>query len=293
MADAAALKKQEALKYLQLEIREKGAHNQAVADRFIQAGKQGDVDAMQCLLDGGVDVNTIHNRTCSTALVQAASQNRVPAVEFLLQQPGIDINIPTGTGDTALVKASMKGNLDIVHMLLQSGKLTEADINVRDNNAYGALQYAAMHGQHEVLQALLLNPQTLAVNTSGTKDLTKDAKVHEIIDAYDLAGPEGLQRLLKGEPVEAPAPDPAPAPEPELDEPKPGGRPGPQASQAGLAKGTASPARRTAQGRPAPKAKPGAKPGAAPVKPAAKVASPTTKSPGLSSTRAAKKMVPP
>jgi ankyrin repeat protein len=83
------------------------------------AGKHGNIDMIDVLIEGGVDVNYL-NPGGYTVLMKTAQWGRLEAAQHLVEKYNADLNIVSKEG-TALFFAARNGFLDIVQYLLSKG----------------------------------------------------------------------------------------------------------------------------------------------------------------------------
>lgn len=83
------------------------------------AAKHGNIEMIDILIEGGVDVN-YKNPGGYTALMKAAQWCKLEAVEHLVEKYNADLNLVSKEG-TALFFAARNGCLDIVQYLLKKG----------------------------------------------------------------------------------------------------------------------------------------------------------------------------
>src|SRR5579863_3365829 len=144
------------------------------------AARTDGTEAVEALVNAGLDVNATEPRTGTTALMWAALQNQPFVVKALLKS-GADVNArslipnfphtpPAVVGDkleegmsyigqsalpkggwTALMYAAREGSLEAAKMLADSG----ADLNVTDPDGTSALEYAVINGHYDVGKMLL------------------------------------------------------------------------------------------------------------------------------------------
>ncbi len=144
------------------------------------ASRTGSVEAVQYLLNSGLDVNATEPRTGTTALMWAAFENR-PFVIRALLNAGASLNArsliasfphtpPAVVGDaleedmsyigqsvlpkggwTALMYAAREGSLDAAGALANAG----AHLNITDPDGTSALEYAIINGHYDVAKLLL------------------------------------------------------------------------------------------------------------------------------------------
>jgi ankyrin repeat protein len=104
-------------------------------------------------------------------VIHAAEQGNVAAVQELLEG-GYDVNEMTSTGVTALMKAAHAGHVAVVKELLRH----EADITLHDfTNSTTALVLACATGRVEVVELLLLQAQNGA-NTGFVRDADNECR---------------------------------------------------------------------------------------------------------------------
>ena len=127
-----------------------------------QAAKEGDIAAIQKLLDQGANINEnaiVGGSMNGSLLSQAAYYCRIEAVKYLIHK-GADINNATGWTDYGasggelrpLHMAARSGCTEAIKLLLDAG----ADINERANEFRGsALAIAAYHGNIKSVKYLL------------------------------------------------------------------------------------------------------------------------------------------
>lgn len=127
-----------------------------------QAAKEGDIAAIQKLLDQGANINEnaiVGGSMNGSLLSQAAYYCRIEAVKYLIDK-GADINNATGWTDYGasggglrpLHMAASSGCTEAIKLLLDAG----ADIDVRANDMHGAaLAIAAYHGNVKSVKYLL------------------------------------------------------------------------------------------------------------------------------------------
>jgi serine/threonine-protein phosphatase 6 regulatory ankyrin repeat subunit B len=151
--------------------------------QIYECAKDGNVGAVQALIDQKVDVNTACPTRQFTPLIAAVFNSDLAMIDLLLKCPTLDINVKGRQGMTALHYASQIGNVEVVGRLLAA----RADRAIQDDrgmlprdvaerkgftDVYNMLRFdpkqvsiclAAMHGDWLVIQSLLL--QGVSVNT--------------------------------------------------------------------------------------------------------------------------------
>ena len=182
-----------------------------VNERFQQAARQGNVDAIENLLQNEqVDPSADHNAAISIA----SAYGRLRVVERLLQDPRVD---PSDDHNKAIRNASAYGKFPVVELLLQNPRVNPSDV---DNDA---IRKASENGHLLVVERLLQNPR---VNPSDVHNeairkasenghlpvvecLLKDKRVDPSDDnnyAIQMASANGhlrvIERLLKDKRVD-------------------------------------------------------------------------------------------
>nr|GMC84178.1 putative ankyrin repeat protein RF_0381 [Ipomoea batatas] len=107
-----------------------------LGDNLCAAARNGDVGAIQKLLDHGANVNG-RDQNGWTALHRAAFKGRIEAARALIDN-GVDVNCRDEEGYTALHCAVECGHADVAELLVKKG----ADIDARTNKGVTALQIA-------------------------------------------------------------------------------------------------------------------------------------------------------
>ena len=125
-------------------------HIRPQQEKLIKAAEARDLQAIQSLVDQGVDTNT---STCigQPILVMAAWDSYTDVVALLIAK-GAYINTEDAySKDTALKAAACVGNSELVKILINAG----ADLNVKDRDGYTALHLAARNKRIEAVELLI------------------------------------------------------------------------------------------------------------------------------------------
>ncbi|MEK6743481.1 MAG: ankyrin repeat domain-containing protein [Nitrospirota bacterium] len=162
-----------------------------------RAARDGDIAAIQKLLDQGANINEnaiVGGSMNGSLLSQAAYYCRIEAIKYLIHK-GADINNATGWTDYGasggglrpLHMAARSGCTEAIKLLLDAG----ADIDVRANELFGtALAIAAYHGNIKSVKYLL----------ERGADVDDASQVLEALDGLrERGGKEGLALLQKFE----------------------------------------------------------------------------------------------
>jgi ankyrin repeat protein len=112
------------------------------------AASEGDTDAVQTLLEKGVNVNA-EDEHGQTALMRAAFNGRMGVAQLLLAK-GADVNARGKEGQTALMVASESGHPDVIQALLMAG----ADVNAKMYDGPTALRLEEKNGQVGIVRLL-------------------------------------------------------------------------------------------------------------------------------------------
>ena len=115
---------------------------------FMAAAEEGNVAAIESLLDKGVGVNAI-DRDGYTALIRAAMYGQRACVQKLIEK-GSKVDVKSSIGWTALIAASYKGHKAIVELLIENG----ADVNGKTNDRNTAFTFASSEGYDEIVEIL-------------------------------------------------------------------------------------------------------------------------------------------
>jgi len=123
---------------------------------------QGNINILKLLLEKNAnpDIQGIYNYT--PLIVSSLLQNREEIVIELLKYTR-DINLKDNNRYTALIYAAKNGHTDIVQLLLQE----YANVNMQNNDSYTALTFAAQNGHTDIVRLLL--DKDANVNIQGNK----------------------------------------------------------------------------------------------------------------------------
>jgi ankyrin repeat protein len=136
---------------------------------FIEAAKEGNVSAIELLLDKGVDVNTI-DRDGNTALILAARYNQRACIQKLLEK-GSNVDTKNTIGWTALMIASQNGYKTVAELLIKN----DADVNAKANDGNTAFTFASYKDYNEIVDilkksgAVLVKYQDMKILTASLK----------------------------------------------------------------------------------------------------------------------------
>eukprot|EP00510_Aplanochytrium_minuta_P008054 CAMPEP_0184038682 /NCGR_PEP_ID=MMETSP0955-20130417/48464_1 /TAXON_ID=627963 /ORGANISM="Aplanochytrium sp, Strain PBS07" /LENGTH=263 /DNA_ID=CAMNT_0026327441 /DNA_START=50 /DNA_END=838 /DNA_ORIENTATION=- len=71
-------------------------------EQFKHAVKDGDLDAIQKFLDGGVDINEVYGSSGFAVIHMACADGNLKVLEFLIKQPGINLSQKDAFGNTPI-----------------------------------------------------------------------------------------------------------------------------------------------------------------------------------------------
>ncbi|MDZ7937217.1 MAG: ankyrin repeat domain-containing protein [Rhodoferax sp.] len=177
---------------------------------FFRAITSNNADAVQQLLERGVDPNT-PNPAGVPALVVALKIPAFEVAEALLKRPDIQVEVRNALDESPLMLAALQGSLEICQALIQR----DADVN---KPGWTPLHYAATNSHTAVMQLLLDNhayidaaspngstPLMMAAmygNSSAVKLLLEGGADPTLKNDLGLTAIEFAQRVKKAESVE-------------------------------------------------------------------------------------------
>jgi hypothetical protein len=118
---------------------------------LLRASWYGNIEAGQCLLDHGADIN-VRDRIGATPLFYAVFKGHFEFTRMLLIEKRLaSINdLDKNFGWSPLHYAVYDGKIQIVRLLLEHG----ADVNVRDESGETPSQFGSKYGRHEIVELL-------------------------------------------------------------------------------------------------------------------------------------------
>ncbi|GLC88808.1 ankyrin repeat domain-containing protein [Lysinibacillus piscis] len=121
-----------------------------LVEQLFEAVEQGDVQAVQAILQKPVDINAqdAHKRTA----LMKATYNHDVAIAKLLIEAGADVNKQDDMLNSPFLYAGAEGYLEIVKLTIQAG----ADPSITNRYGGTALIPAAEHGHIAVIEELLM-----------------------------------------------------------------------------------------------------------------------------------------
>lgn len=155
----------------------------ASANPSRRENNDGKVEAVREILQAGAGVNAGGPRGI-TALMEAATWGEAAVAEELADA-GAALDAGDHQGMTALMwaanqPASVRDTTDVVDYLIYAG----ADLNIKSNNGWTALDYARRHDTNPEVARLLEN----AGAKSGTSDATKEASEQDDLEQQPPSG---------------------------------------------------------------------------------------------------------
>ncbi|GHS93191.1 hypothetical protein AGMMS49949_06200 [Alphaproteobacteria bacterium] len=119
--------------------------------KLFNAIQNGDLEAVQQLLNEGADINAKDNSD-QTPLFIAVSKKETEIIKLLLDTKGIAVNAKNQEAErTSLHVAARDGFYDIVKLLVEK----EADVQAGDKHRSTPLHYAASNGKIDVVEFLV------------------------------------------------------------------------------------------------------------------------------------------
>jgi type II secretory pathway component GspD/PulD (secretin) len=120
-------------------------------EELVKAAMQGETAVVSALLDKGADVNAKGKYSGWTPLMVAAKKGDADLVNLLLSH-GADVDAKSrGRKRSALMEAVRNRSFESVKALLTA----YPDVDAVDWEGYTVLMFAAVSGQHEIVNALL------------------------------------------------------------------------------------------------------------------------------------------
>jgi uncharacterized protein len=118
-------------------------------DPIIEAGKNGNIRALEARIKAGAPVN-YRGKWGMTPLIWAAAKGHVPAAKYLISK-GAQVNIRANNRSTALMWACFGGHYDAVELLIRMG----AEVNAQSNQGRTALMSVCFKGNIKIAELLL------------------------------------------------------------------------------------------------------------------------------------------
>ncbi|KAL3715542.1 hypothetical protein ACJRO7_007297 [Eucalyptus globulus] len=161
-----------------------------LGDRLCAAAREGDVRAINRLLESGAAVNG-RDQHGWTALHRAAFKGRADAVRTLLDK-GVDVDARDEDGYTALHCGAESGQFDVVELLVKKG----ADVEARTNKGVTALQVAESL-QYAGIMRILVHGGALKDGARQVGGVARFAKTMELRDEQISNGGLKMKTTMK------------------------------------------------------------------------------------------------
>ena len=130
---------------------------------LIQFCEKGDLEGVKAALQRGEDVNSKDDFGWTGLM---GGRNHISVVALLLSTPNIDVNLKDNEGWSALHFAARWKNNETLKLLLN---VPSIDVNILDKNGWSAVHKAVDENNFEGLKLLLSHPSltTLSLNMKG------------------------------------------------------------------------------------------------------------------------------
>jgi hypothetical protein len=150
---------------------------------IISSARNGDIDAIESSLNGGVSIET-KSANGSTPLIVAAYSRRPKTVEYLLKR-GADINATDNNHCSALIHAAYYNSYDVAEILVQHN----ADQSIKDRYGNTAHDYATQYGYTRIATLLDAKPKEKPAAASPTafKSAKAGKRFHLCIFPWNMA----------------------------------------------------------------------------------------------------------
>lgn len=186
-----------------------------LAERFLEAVRQGDLAMVRALLEQGADIHAKDGLGSTALLLAARKTDQVELVRFLHERAPALLDERDTAGRTPLSWAAEQGHLSVLRFLGERGALVDAS----DASGHTPLFQAVLAGQREAAQLLITRGANVNVrdqygdtplimaSAKGHAALVRlllearaDAKVknQEGRTALERAANDEIRRLLRG-----------------------------------------------------------------------------------------------
>ena len=168
----------------------KDVNAETVNDAFITAAKNGNLDSLRILLDGGADIGKVGAEALIGASGSISSDTTEKVVGFLLEL-GVEVNTKNKDGWAPLHGAVFKGHLSVVRTLLDGGANVNAKCECRQylDGGWTPLLLAVENRRYEIVKELLDRGADVNAKENRGKTALMLAKYYD-------AGPDIVQVLL-------------------------------------------------------------------------------------------------
>jgi len=144
------------------------------------AAEAGAIDAVQALLDGGVEVDVRIDQGRSpmmNIIKEGKSGYGSPVVKVLLDN-GADPNLQDNSGSTALHYAAMNGRVDIIQLMIEHG----ASLDLTNDLGNTALHLSSSRSKSGAVSVLIEQGASLDLKNDNGETALDVAKEDEIIE---------------------------------------------------------------------------------------------------------------
>ncbi|CAH0042324.1 unnamed protein product [Clonostachys rhizophaga] len=128
----------------------------------------GDIELLEAMVEGGVDINYDPHECGNTIVTFAAAQGCVEALKFLLSVPGAQVNPKPGISCWPLGVAAHQGHARIIEVLLE---YPDTIVDATDENGNTPLLITA-HLDHKEATEVLLASYKLDINKKCSRGYT-------------------------------------------------------------------------------------------------------------------------
>ena len=163
-----------------VDINALASHNDYTA--LLQASRSSSIQFIETLIDLGADVDIQRTESKATPVLSATKWNNYLAASLFLRY-GTKVNVQVNDGKTPLHWAVILGNENLVRLLLQHN----ADVNIQDTGGYTPLHQLVKEGNTNLVRLLL--EHNADVNIQDTYGKTP---LHQSV----IEGDENLVSLL-------------------------------------------------------------------------------------------------
>ena len=150
-----------------VDINAPASHNDYTA--LLQASRSSSIQFIETLLDLGANVDIQRRESKATPVLSATKWNNYLAARLFLRY-GTKVNVQVNDGKTPLHWAVILGNENLVRLLLQHN----ADVNIQDNDGCTALHLSLLQShinQRKIFDTLVKHKAQI-INTCDAKGLT-------------------------------------------------------------------------------------------------------------------------
>lgn len=119
---------------------------------FLVAAKQGNLQTIKDLHQGGVNINVGEVNTGLTALHLSVASHENDVFDYLLEQDDIDVNVTNSKGRTPIIQALLSENIYAVGKLLEK---EDIDLTLKETDSLKTVfAWADVKGHKEISKIL-------------------------------------------------------------------------------------------------------------------------------------------